>query len=1265
MAAPGASPSRRLDDVENTSSSRSNAGNGTDAGDADLLRSLNQLSLSSSTSNSRSPSRASSISPKPPVHTLPALDRLTLGSPSPRTPSKSPVARSVSNGNARNQSRSATPTLLRKASMNSLHSMNGFTPNRAPSRRSSSAQLLSPTVTTTRSPANGSTQHMTYEAQKPQQTQASVASAHFKAELELLHGKSSSEPCETAVFLHDQCYGHRFERSNSTRSNLENTVERPERLQAVALGVALAYVRLGGRHHDGKVQIHPDLDITSLSPPFRIIKSDVTMSLTDPAVTNVHGTKWMEELRMMCEAAGYNVDNGILEIQRPKMDRGSGLEPEKLHQGDLYLCQQSLAAFEASSGAMAQAVDDVCGPSPTKRAFVGVRPPGHHCSVDYPHGFCWLNNVHVGISHGFLKHGLTHAAILDIDLHHGDGSQDIARTHNARRHEAEKTKTSWKKAPEWQRTSIGYFSLHDINSYPCENGDQNNIMSASMCIEDAHGQNIWNVHLEEWKTDVEFWSLYQTKYLILLDKTRSYLRREAKKCLDAGVVPKAVIFVSAGFDASEHEGAGMQRHTVNVPTDFYARITRDVVKLASEEGLAVGGRVISCLEGGYSDRALTSGVCSHLSGLAGTEVRRKEDTVNGSSRELEQRISLAASPLSRRSTLSSSDSDVKSKTPGFPYDPSWWTPQELDRLDSGDVSPPEYQARQNVTAPTYSSPTQASTAKVVAPAKGRRSMSGLASASIGPQPTITRVPTPPPPDVYWPTATLELSRLLKPSNIERDASSKTWEEIRKAKDKIKARQSTTPRDLTTESSASSARMNLRERKPPKYSSTVEDPQKDRRRTVAGDAVLASEKASARSTTASAAVKQPRQTSRRLSTASTMSTATSIPAQGSFPVDSGIPRPGGSQTMRPDSSMSVRTQATAPEDLAIRKSRGPAIRTGRLPTAKSKNGKKGIYPPGTMDGVKKETIPSLASARSRVSTSPARQAAVDKVGPGQSSREPSMAPSTVNCESGSERGKVTNGAKKIKINLLTKEKKEAMKKEAEERVRKEKTLTPGPEFSKPLPQITPQIQDPKDAYDTPHPTPGNDHPIMPSIEASEIPELPQDQDVMQWIPSPVRSQSPVGPTSTDATSPPLFSIHPPEQVAPRMEDYIDDSLIDPTLEGPPPVFTPQRPQNSSSDIFVPYQPEGSTPQAIQRSAPVKWLPANMVETPAAFRGGHHFTSTSAIPFAGGPGGTPAPWKAKTNNYKMGGTDRGTSEDTIEQNDEDMSDVAIPETPEHRL
>lgn len=590
--------------------------------------------------------------------------------------------------------------------------------------------------------------------EKPPVTAKTIASDYFAAELDTHHGPSASLSTDTVVILNDAVYGHRFSRPRTSRNALSTIVERPERIKAAVLGISTAYVRLGGRHCQGSLPIHPKrnvLDIDSI--PFRIQKTTRQLSLLSPAVTNVHGTKWMEELKLMCDSAESILAMGGKELQRPDIPRGPDHPAaHKLHEGDLYLCEESLAAMQGALGAVCEAVDTVFGPGPRK-AFVGVRPPGHHCSDSHPSGFCWVNNVHVGIMHGALQHGLTHAAIIDFDLHHGDGSQAITWQHNSRANTANKTHAPWK------RTSIGYFSLHDINSYPCEMGDEEKVKNASLCIDNAHGQSIWNVHLQSWKTEQDFWKLYETTYAVLLDKTRTYLKNEAAKLQAANQIPKAAIFFSAGFDASEWESAGMQRHQVNVPTEFYARLTQDVVKLAGEVGLAVDGRVISVLEGGYSDRALCSGILSHLSGMVGSQSPVKtEQESGGLAYEMGQRIGAVS--------LDGVPAATNSLAPAYPYDPSWWASGQLDLLEEPEEAPAVPRKPRTTTPPTYSSPTQSSTARVVDPVRMKNSLSSLYT---GYPKAIQRPPSPPPPEISWDTAAKELCKTLIPSDRQTDS----------------------------------------------------------------------------------------------------------------------------------------------------------------------------------------------------------------------------------------------------------------------------------------------------------------------------------------------------------------------------------------------------------------------------------------------------------------------------------------------------------------
>ncbi|KKY26289.1 putative histone deacetylase [Phaeomoniella chlamydospora] len=558
----------------------------------------------------------------------------------------------------------------------------------------------------------------------------------------------ASPSTRTVVILHDSCYGHRFSRPRTTKAVLNTIVERPERILAGVLGLSTAYVRLGERYQGGRhAPKHGQKN--NATPPFKFHKTDRTVSLTSAAATHVHPQKWMDELKIMCETAESKLAANGKELVRPEgtENEDDGTLRPKLHEGDLYLCSESLNALEGCLGGVCEGVDFVFNSSDTKRAFVCIRPPGHHCSSDYPSGFCWLNNVHVGITHAAITHGLTHAAIIDFDLHHGDGSQAVAWDHNA------KASTLPKNAPMHKKTPIGYYSLHDINSYPCEYGDEEKVRSASLCIENAHGQSIWNVHLEPWKTHQDFWELYKSRYSVLLQKARSFLRHHTSRlrAVTNGPTPKAAIFLSAGFDASEWEGAGMQRHKVNVPTDFYARFTADVVRLSEEEGLGVDGRVISVLEGGYSDRALTSGILSHVCGLAcgaeGAETMKEAKSLEKQIEGLEV----------------SSQDDVDLPRDRLRLDIDWWAPHHLETLEAltGKAQPPPPPKKaKEITPGNYSSPTTASTARSVSLThRDRLSFTG----EIGVARQLSPKPEPPLPEVDWATAAVELSKLIIPT----------------------------------------------------------------------------------------------------------------------------------------------------------------------------------------------------------------------------------------------------------------------------------------------------------------------------------------------------------------------------------------------------------------------------------------------------------------------------------------------------------------------
>ncbi len=1030
--------------------------------------------------------------------------------------------------------------------------------------------------------------------EKPPVTAASIANAYFKAELDHHHHGNGSS-AETVVILHDSCYGHRYSRPRTSKMNLSSVVERPERIKASVLGVSLAYVRLGERHAEGMYALHPKLEPASVpSIPFRIHKTARRLSLTAPAVTHVHGTKWMEELKMMCQSAESKLAINGKELQRPDINRGPDQgEPHPFHEGDLYLCAESLSAFEGALGGVCEAVDAVFKPSGPKRAFVAIRPPGHHCSASWPAGFCWINNVHVGITYAHLSHGLTHAAIIDFDLHHGDGSQSIALEHNAVAFKAPKNVATWKK------TAIGYFSLHEINSFPCEDGKLDKITNASMCIENSHGQDIWNVHLEPWKTEAEFWALYESKYMVLLDKARQFLKAQTDRLRSAHQISKSAIFLSAGFDASEWEGAGMQRHNVNVPTDFYARLTRDVTRMAAEEGTSVEGRIVSVLEGGYSDRALYSGILSHLSGLAGDDpVPTKDEAYNGLGYEMGQRI---GSVRSRKDSLSVKKPSIR------PYEPSWWKVSELERMEATMVPLPEpNQAprNNNNATPTYSTPTQASKAKVVTTPKVRRSMSGLSSLSNGSP--LSRPPSPPPPDVPWTVAAHELSKLLIPSD--RQTESCTAEELsaeatRARRDRQFLLSQSGPPGVTPSAPAAApngpTRVSMRERKQVKPFGSIdeeEEERKNRRRTVAGSSVLASEKVRSyefdvvqqhagsltevqpQSRGAANPPGRPKQLGRRLSAASTAVSEApelEVPLPCSINVSTRSTSP---QSVRPESSMSMATTAAPP--LAVKKTRNVSIS-------------------------KKEP--------SKVLRAPKKAPAAEPTKPVPLAASTSVqAPVKFSDKTSDDMDGLTAGMKKIRINVVS-----AVQKEAREKAKREK------------------------AEQKAHPVKQeNISPKGYPAKQENIPPIPQPE-IKQAIPSPTA----VTPTDTGsfgkallaAAAPQALSIEPalpqqhtlagppsgpatPSHDQLRILSPLDAQHIPLPVSSPVLPSTPQHQalQSGSGEgpVFVPYQPEGVTPEALPQTQPLQWLPPNNAATPSPMKRSELpvFTSTSAIPFA---------------------------------------------------
>lgn len=412
------------------------------------------------------------------------------------------------------------------------------------------------------------------------------------------------ESSKAVVVLSPYSLSHQFPRYWVSKSYKKTIVERPERLLACCIGVAAA------------ITMYPALFTVKTSNRHKT-------SLLAPHVLKVHGKDWPKKLLKLCKESERKLERQEIEV------------PEDWNVGDIYLSRQTIAALEGSIGALEVGIDSIFeGASieqTSNRAFVAIRPPGHHSHASTPSGFCLLNNAHIAIEYAFEKYDVTHALILDFDLHHGDGTQDIcwkragfrpdefaseagsdsgsAELENEDDDEYDEFGKTFAKFPK-----VGYFSMHDINSFPTELGyaTKENIRNASTCIMDAHDLNIWNVHLQPYKDEEEFVKLYQTKYRSIFAKADEFFKNAKAEMKNGGFRFKGLVLISAGFDASEYEQQSMQRHNVNVPTSFYNMFTKDALKLAQMHS---SGKILSIMEGGYSDGAISSGVFSHLIGF--------------------------------------------------------------------------------------------------------------------------------------------------------------------------------------------------------------------------------------------------------------------------------------------------------------------------------------------------------------------------------------------------------------------------------------------------------------------------------------------------------------------------------------------------------------------------------------------------------------------------------------------------------------------------
>lgn len=251
-------------------------------------------------------------------------------------------------------------------------------------------------------------------------------------------------------------------------------------------------------------------------------------------------------------------DDILLAHPRSYLDLIKGSAPDQGFRQldpDTHMSKGTLEAAMRAVGGNIAAVDLVMSGG-ASNAFVAMRPPGHHAEKSTAMGFCLFGNVAIAAKHALEHHNLKRVAIVDFDVHHGNGTQDLV----------------------WDDRRIFFASSHQMPLYPGTGAPSET---------GAHG-NILNLPLDEGTDGPEFRELMQETLLPALSWHRPEL-----------------ILISAGFDAHRDDPlAGL-----NLVEDDFAWITEQVCDIADT---SAGGRVVSSLEGGYDLNAVAASTVRHV-----------------------------------------------------------------------------------------------------------------------------------------------------------------------------------------------------------------------------------------------------------------------------------------------------------------------------------------------------------------------------------------------------------------------------------------------------------------------------------------------------------------------------------------------------------------------------------------------------------------------------------------------------------------------------
>jgi acetoin utilization deacetylase AcuC-like enzyme len=276
--------------------------------------------------------------------------------------------------------------------------------------------------------------------------------------------------------------------------------------------------------------IHDQLIVSGLAP--HLVHIDAPQASLE-ALARAHDPEYIEALRCRIPERGY-----------------AALDP------DTSMNPRSWGAALRAAGAVVEATDRVVG-GELGNAFCAVRPPGHHARPDAAMGFCLLNNVAIGALHALEVHGLERVAVIDFDVHHGNGTEEIFSGD--------------------ERVLMASFFQHPFYPYAGTDNPAKNMVNVPLPA-GTGGDVVRKVVDEVWMPRLE---AFQPQ----------------------------MVFISAGFDAHREDDIGQ----MSLVEADYAFMTARMRSLAARHG---GGRIVSTLEGGYNLSALGRSVVAHVRTLA-------------------------------------------------------------------------------------------------------------------------------------------------------------------------------------------------------------------------------------------------------------------------------------------------------------------------------------------------------------------------------------------------------------------------------------------------------------------------------------------------------------------------------------------------------------------------------------------------------------------------------------------------------------------------